>query len=301
MSTGPRLTVGLPVYNGQKYLKRAIESILAQTYQDFVLIISDNGSKDETQKICEEYSAADPRIQYHRYEQNRGAAWNFNNCVHLATTPFFKWQCYDDELEPQMLERCMAVIEKEPDVVLAYPRTRIIDDDGNTIGPWSDNLETTSPYPHKRLRHYWGNKSRNEAQYGIWRKDVLLKSGMMGTIPYSDQVLMMEMILRGKFREIQEYDFLKRFHSGISTEAYSVYQLSSFLDTRKRSQRFLPRLERFIEFFKAVHRVHLPLKDSLRCYLELTLLLLYPQNWGRMLTDLVVFVRSFVKQTKSNP
>ena len=295
MSPTTQVTVGLPVYNGQKYLEQAIDSILAQTYSDFVLLISDNGSTDRTEAICRAYAARDARVRYERYEQNRGAAWNFNNCFHLAESPYFKWQCYDDLLEPTMLEVCVPVLDAEPEVVLAYPRTRIVDDAGATIGFWADNFEHRSPRASERLRHYLANKSRNEGQYGVWRRSELAQSGLMGAFPLSDQVLMAETMMRGQFRELPEYLFLKRFHDGISTEAYSQYRMAAFMDPRKKGKFTLVRFERLLAFVKAVQRCKLPPLDALRCYLQLMLMILMPANWLRMVEDLAVAGRAVLK------
>lgn len=296
----PRVTVGLPVYNGQKYLEQAIDSILAQTCPHFILLISDNGSTDRTEAICRAYAARDPRVRYMRYEQNRGASWNFNNCFHLTETEYFKWQCYDDLLEPTMLEACVPILDAEPEVVLAYPRTRIIDDAGATIGLWADNFEHHSPKAHVRLKHYLHNKSRNEGQYGVWRRSELAQSGLMGTFPLSDQVLMAEMMLRGQFRELPGYLFLKRFHPGISTEAYNQYQMTAFLDPSKKGKFTLVRFERLAAFLRAVHRSKLPFAEALLCYVELGLMIFMPTNWLRMLQDIAIAGRGVVKDRSKN-
>lgn len=85
-----RVTIGMPVYNGEKFIARAIDAVLAQTYSDLTLLISDNASTDATQAICEEYARRDPRVRYLRYEENRGASWNFNNTCHQSRSPYFK-------------------------------------------------------------------------------------------------------------------------------------------------------------------------------------------------------------------
>ncbi len=286
--TLPRVSVGLPVYNGKVYLEEAIDSVLGQTFTDFELIISDNASTDTTQAICEAYAARDARVKYHRNEENRGAAWNFNNVVHLARASYFKWQCYDDYIGPTLLQDCVQVLEKEPDVVLAYPRATIVDQHNSIIGVWSDEFETHGLQPHARLRHYWRHKSRNEAQYGVYRTDVLRTTGLMGTIPFSDQVLMAEMMLRGEFREIETPSFFKRFHPGISTEAHSIYSLAGFLDPKNKGKVGLPRFKRFVEYLRAVNNTNLPPLEKLYCYRELVALVFMPANWGRMIKDVSI-------------
>src|SRR5262245_57216615 len=92
----PRVSIGLPVYNGAKYLAEAIDSLLEQTFSDFELIISDNGSTDATPAICEEYAAKDGRIRFLRQEINRGLAWNWNCVLEESRGAYFKWAACDD-------------------------------------------------------------------------------------------------------------------------------------------------------------------------------------------------------------
>ena len=130
----PRISVGLPVYNGQNFLAAAIESVLAQTYRDFLLVISDNASTDATQRICEEFASRDPRVDYHRAQTNRGIVWNFNEVFRLSRTEYFMWFAHDDALAPQYLERCLEVLDRDPSVVSCFSSCRDIDGTGTTIG-----------------------------------------------------------------------------------------------------------------------------------------------------------------------
>ena len=102
---GPTISVGLPVFNGENFVREAIESILSQTFSDFELVISDNASTDSTQSICEEYQQKDKRVRYFRSPENRGASWNFNNTFHLSQGEYFKWAAHDDVLLPRYFSR----------------------------------------------------------------------------------------------------------------------------------------------------------------------------------------------------
>src|SRR5688500_7580056 len=95
-SERPRLSIGLAVYDGEQYIRQAIESLLGQTYRDFTLIISDNASRDRTEAICREYVDRDARSRYPRNAVNRGLAWNVNHVAELADTEYFKWAAHDD-------------------------------------------------------------------------------------------------------------------------------------------------------------------------------------------------------------
>src|SRR5262245_31410059 len=122
-STGdrrPRVSIGVPVYNGERYLRECIDSILGQTFRDFELILSDNASTDATRTICEAYATRDPRVRYYRNEQNLGACRNFNRCVELARGDYFLWAAHDDAIAPEYLARCVEALDRDPSVVLSH-------------------------------------------------------------------------------------------------------------------------------------------------------------------------------------
>ena len=95
----PMITVGMPVYNGDKYIEQAIESILSQTFGDFEFLISDNASTDRTREICLDYAVSDSRIHYLRNDVNLGAARNYNRLFEIGSAPYFRWMNADDVAE----------------------------------------------------------------------------------------------------------------------------------------------------------------------------------------------------------
>ena len=115
-----KVVIGLPVYNGDNYLAAAIDSILAQSYGDFDLLISDNASTDGTEEICRAYVKRDPRIRYIRQAQNAGAAANHNLIVPMTDSVYFKWAAHDDLLAPDFLAACVDVLDRDPTVVLGF-------------------------------------------------------------------------------------------------------------------------------------------------------------------------------------
>ncbi|NES80204.1 MAG: glycosyltransferase family 2 protein [Moorea sp. SIO2B7] len=150
MNTTPRVSIGLPVYNGEKFLKQAIDSILAQTFKDFELIISDNASTDKTEQICREYAAKDKRISYYRNNENRGAAWNFKYTFDLARAKYFKWAAHDDVCATNFLASCVEVLDNDPSVVLSYPKTIFTKADGQKWWTGKSTAHLDSWKTHKR-------------------------------------------------------------------------------------------------------------------------------------------------------
>lgn len=126
----PTVSIGLPVFNGENYLEEAIQSILHQTFTYFELIICDNNSSEDIGAICNKYEQQDSRIRYYRNDENVGASRNFNQTFELARGPYFKWAAHDDRLAADFVERCVSVLDRDPDMVLCFSRTQVIDAEG---------------------------------------------------------------------------------------------------------------------------------------------------------------------------
>ena len=166
-----RVSVGLPVYNGERYLNEALDSILCQTFEDFELIISDNASSDRTEEMCREYAKNDKRIRYSRSSENLGAAWNFNRVAGLSTSEYFRWATADDLSAPEQIQTCVEVLDRERDAVLCYPKTVLIDENGEFIRYYEDNLDLRSPSPRERLHQFLMRVGLCNVQYGLMRSD----------------------------------------------------------------------------------------------------------------------------------
>ena len=283
----PRVSVGLPVFNGEDYLAEALDSILAQIYPDFELIISDNASTDRTQEICKAYAAKDPRIRYYRNEQNLGAAKNYNRVFELSSGEYFKWVAHDDLCAPEFLERCIEVLDHEPTVVLCYPRTDLIDARGEIQGKYADSLNLRSPKPHERFRQFFDTQGLCHAVFGVIRASVLKKTPLIGNYVASDRVLLGELALHGEFCELSEYFFYRRIHPQISTKAnVTENEIAAWFDPGKRNKVLLPRWRRFFEYLRAIKRAPLSWSERVRCYVQVGRFVLLPKRWGGMGEDL---------------
>lgn len=263
-----RLTIGMPIFNAQRYVGLAIESLLGQSFGDFELLISDNASTDNTRAICEDATRRDPRVRYLRNETNLGAARNYNRLVHEARSPFFKWAAHDDLHAPEHLARCMEAFDAgPPDLALVFPRTILIDAQGAESGRHTDNLTLDAPDPCARMRELVLRLGLCNAVFGVMRLDALKKTRLHGSYISADRVLLMELALQGKFLELPDYLFLRRLHEAMSTRANATpAQLSQWFDTSKAPTRHhLPRTRLVVEHLSGVAAAPLPLTTKLRC------------------------------------
>lgn len=285
----PQVSIGMPVYNGDRFLQQAIEAILAQTFTDFELIISDNASTDKTQEICQFYAQSDRRIRYYRQEKNLGAGWNQSQVVRLSTGKYFKWAHHDDIFAPQLIEKCALALDNNPTVVVCYPQTIIIDGEGKHVEKYVDNFNLRSPKPHERFRQYhhlirYGH--RCHPFHGMMRTDVLQSTPLVGSYPSSDLVLVGELVLRGEVYEVPEPLFFKRDHPETSVRAYRTYrERIAWYDPAKKGQLHLTKWKWFFEYLSAIGRVQLSLRDRLLCYLQMAQWLLW--NWLYLAKDLL--------------
>lgn len=210
----PRLTVGMPVYNGEEFIGEALDAVLAQTYTDFELLIADNASDDATPDIIAEYAAADPRIRHVRHDRNLGSAGNHNHLLHAADTELFKWAAADDLHAPTHFERSIALLDERPELVGAHTRTMRIDEHSRLIKPETYRLHTDGPSPHVRFRNVIAKPHSCFSCFGVFRTEMIQQTAGMQPYPGSDRVFLAEVALRGPTAEFPEYLLARRVHSG---------------------------------------------------------------------------------------
>jgi len=278
--TNPKVTLGMPVYNGQAYIKQALDSIVSQKFQDFELIISDNGSLDSTREICEAYAAKDKRIRFYPHSKNRGAAWNYTYVLELAKGEYFKWVAHDDVLAADFLGRCVEVLDQSPDVVLAHSKTVIIDNKGKETHKIKEDLHLTSPSPVNRFNQYQQIRRRKAREekwesnpiFGLMRTNALRKTPGLGSFLQHDIILLGELALLGKFFIVQEYLFYHRYHSEMSHVANkSDKERLAWFDPTKTGKLQFPKWRQFFEYLKAINRVPMGKHEKLQCYYQFVL------------------------------
>lgn len=294
----PRVSIGMPVFNGERHIEQALNSIVTQTFDDFELIISDNASTDRTADICRNYAARDRRIRYRRNETNIGYGRNQNLVAELSSGEYFMWAHHDDVRAPDCLERCIQQLDADPAVVLCYTKTRDIDEHGRELPRTDPPLRVDSPIPHQRFQDLIRMDHICEPDFGLVRMRILKQTRLHGNYADSDRVFLAELSLYGPFHQIPEYLFFRRAHVLQSTAQHPDRQgRTRWFDPTKLGKIVFPHFRQFREYLCVIGRVPLPLNEKVDCYASMMKWVL--TNRRRLSDDLTVatkdVLRPFVK------
>jgi glycosyltransferase involved in cell wall biosynthesis len=266
-ASSPLVTIGVPVYNSERYLRQSLDSLLAQTHTDFVLVISDNASTDGTAALCKEYVARDARVRYYRNDKNLGNPGNFNRIYELTTTPYLKWSTSDDYWAPTFLERALEVMERDRSLALCFPQATLVDARGENPTPYDDVLHLMDPDPAERFLRLIKDIRLAHQHLGVVRMSYLAKTHLLSAHVGSDINLLAELSLYGKFYELPERLYFRRFHreSGSWKRTDTAHQAKHYLGTTSKRER-LRTWRSDWRHFTAVGRAPLKLSSKFRIY-----------------------------------
>lgn len=212
----PRVSIGMPVYNGERWLDETLQALRAQTLSDFEVIISDNASVDATPAICARHAAQDARIRYYRNARNIGANRNYVAVLKRARAEYFKWTSSNDLCDPRFLERCVGALEAEPGAALAYPGTILFADNPREGTLYEGDLSVMQESAAARFAYVMCKMRLNNAVNGVIRT-ALLRRSHFETFQSADIVMMGELALLGKFVRIAEPMFFRRMSEESAT------------------------------------------------------------------------------------
>lgn len=288
----PKVSIGMPVYNGENFIQETLDSLLAQTFQNFELIICDNASTDKTEEICQKYATKDKRIRYYRNSNNIGAAKNYNRTFKLSKAKYFKWAAHDDIYAPEFLERCVEILDSYPSVILCYPQEYWIDENSNKIKHHSDILNLRSSKATERFKTYhdiWYKRGYMSAMvFGLIRSDELQKTKLIEEYIWADLPLSAELALRGEFYEIPENLFFYRYHSQTSRairKKSGGSALIAWYNPNVKKTITLANWTLLFQYFKVINRVPLSWFEKVYCYHQMVRWVLW--KWKRLGWELV--------------
>jgi glycosyltransferase involved in cell wall biosynthesis len=268
------VSIGVPVFNGARYLREALDSIAAQTFRDWELVICDNASTDETAAISRRFVEAEPRARYHRNPVNIGSDRNFNLCAELARGEYFMTVAYDDRMHPQYLEKTVAALDADPGASFCHTRAWEIDADGKTLQAAESAEFSSAEAPHERFRNVLTVVPDIISAFGLMRTSVFRATPGYITYPSSDAFLQAELALRGRMLEVPEFLFFRRLHpaAGHYVPLHDQFEES---DPGQGLRIFFPEWRRFGEYARSVLRVPMSPAEKLRC------LVVLPGYWKR--------------------
>jgi glycosyltransferase involved in cell wall biosynthesis len=232
MTPAPLVSIGLPVYNGERFVARALDSLLAQDLDDFEVIISDNASVDTTVEICELYADRDPRIRIYRNPENLGLVRNFNRTFELARGKYFKWATHDDWHSPESLRLTVKALEARPDAVLCATGVSIVDENGKEFGRWIPSVDLEDPRPHERMHRLLWTLAETHPMYGLLRASALRQTHLMQNHVGSDRTLLAELSLLGPIVQIPD---VVHFYT-IAATGRPNYRVSIMYDPRNEGK-----------------------------------------------------------------
>jgi glycosyltransferase involved in cell wall biosynthesis len=218
--------IGLPVYNNEKYIVQALDSILSQSYKDIKLYISDDASTDRTTEICRAYAQRDRRIVYMRNEKNIGPYENHAKILSMASEEYFTFARGHEILSQTVIEDCLKILENQKDVVLAFPSTQWIDLDGNVIKDKYIGVMDTRGFDvaTRCVLIFWDT---GNTFYGLSRTALMKKVRMLPKVYATDKIYLLEMALRGSFAYV---------HSATRYRRY-LYANETYKNLRRRHKR----------------------------------------------------------------
>lgn len=274
----PRLSICMPVYNGQRYLAAGVESILAQTFVDLELVIVDNASTDATEDICRDFARRDQRVRYHRNVRNLGAAPNFNRAFELSRAPLIRWASHDDLWAGDAMWPCVDAMDRDPTIVCCHGRTAVIDESGR---PMPDDPATRARLydpddrrlgddrPSVRLRDLLLRTHWCYEIFGVIRRSALRDTSLHGSFYGSDKVLLAELAMVGRIVTLDPNGppmFFRRDHSGNSTSLRTHAERAQWMDTSLGGKLARPHLKLLKGYFGAIRRSAHPAGEKLACY-----------------------------------
>lgn len=285
----PYVSIGLPVFNGERFLARAIDTLLEQDFEDFELIISDNHSTDGTEEIVRQAMGRDGRIRYERHERNRGASFNYNRLLKLSDPEarYVKWAACDDEHDAKYLTRTVELLDADRTAALSHCISADIDEEGYVLRVRHQPVELlASDHPADRLRQLVTLRHECFGAFGLIRRWVACETIGLGSFADADNVLLAEIALRGRMIHADEVLFFRRQHADRS--------MAAFAHARDRIAWFNPDLSGAVTFpkwrigrelFGAIARAPLTSTERVACYRAMSVFV--ENNWQSLTKNVV--------------
>ncbi len=262
----PLVSIGVPVYNGEKLLAKALSALLEQDYTNLEIIISNNGSTDDTAKICKEVAKKDRRVRYYHSKVNRGAPWNFNRVVELSKGKYFMWAAHDDLREPTFVSSCVGKLEQWPEAVLCQTKTSVLIDQLPNPA-YTASLDSFVGHTDQVQRYRETLKNfPATAIYGMYRLSVMKKTRLFENVVATDLAFIQELSIYGPFIQVNEVLF---YYVGRAKRNTVDMDFKFFFGGEKKPFWYLPFIVLFRNHLSRVSSSSVPRIQKIRFFWEL--------------------------------
>jgi hypothetical protein len=264
----PRVSIGIPVYNGENFLEDAIRSVLAQTYQDLELVIADNASTDRTAEIGRDFAAGDGRVRYLRNARNLGAAPNYNRVWEQSRGSLFKWLSHDDRILPGYVAATVAALDANPDAVLCNSVVDYIDDTGTVFAHYRSVLgEAGAGSPSQRFAGMVLRSHSCADLYGMIRREAMVGSLLHASFHGGDRAFLAQMALRGRLLQLPQPLVQMREHQSRYTRNESDARTRQLWhDSSAKRTALMPTLYLYGQYLRLVQTEALSPAERCRCF-----------------------------------
>lgn len=287
-----KVAIGMPVYNGERFLAKTLDNLLGQSFADFEIIISDNASTDRTGEICRQYAAKDERVRYVRQSENLGAISNFNAVFQLSDSEYFKWAAVDDVCDVSFLERAVAILDSDPDVVWCHARSSHIDANGEFLDDPDlldvSYIERAAPAASARFKAVLLGSGGCLDSYALMRSHAIRRTPLYLPGYGSEKVFIAELALLGRYAEIPETLFFARVVAEGSGNIATATEQQVFADPGKPYAAYFARFIFLAGYLSAIWRSAPSWSERVKCWFVVLRWLMQVSKWLTVLTSTVM-------------
>jgi len=296
----PRVSIGLPVFNGGTLIRNAIEANLSQTFSDFELNISDNASTDDTPDTCAEYARADRRIRFVRQPSNCGVNRNHAHVFAMARGQLFRWASADDVPSVELLEHAVARLDEDPTLVAYVPDTVNIDAAGRLVRRLERTLDLREKSPVERAEAVLTRSYQMVFAQGLMRMDTLRTTSCRWDYFGWDFILLFELALRGPLSNVEGPLLYRRLHEkSAAHRTRQVAEVRRWVDPTIGARILMPHWKWTWERVRAAFAAPLSGRERIR----LLSLVLRDARWSRATLgrDVVMATKLLLGRTDEYP
>jgi glycosyltransferase involved in cell wall biosynthesis len=257
----------MPAYNSAATLRSAVDSLLAQSFRDFELVISDNASTDATWSIIEDYMRRDPRVRGLRQKENIGANANYSAVFLASRGKYFKWASSNDWCAPTLLQRCVETLDSDASTVLVAPATRLFQGNIAEYVEYAADVACMQDDPVERFVHVASHLALNNVINGLARTEPMRRTSLIEHYPGPDVVLVAHLALFGRIQLLPEPLFYRRMDEATATRMMTAQALHRHHYPVRTWRSVLPAWRLTWGWTRAALSAHLSLADNARALL----------------------------------